>query len=68
VGGQSKRNKALTSQGFGVEKEWEAGWGNPAPHGWGCEGSAGLGAPAYHNPSIKFIDIFGYDLEFPESG
>jgi hypothetical protein len=33
-----ERRKALTSLGVGVELEWEAGWGNPTPHGLGDEG------------------------------
>jgi hypothetical protein len=35
-GGRSvERRKALTSLGVGVELEWEAGRGNPTPHGLG---------------------------------
>ena len=38
-GGRSvERRKALTSLGVGVELEWEAGRGNPTPHGLGVKG------------------------------
>jgi hypothetical protein len=43
TGGRSVEKRALTSLGVGVELEWEAGRGNPTPHGLGCEGPAGLG-------------------------
>jgi hypothetical protein len=43
TGGRSVEKRALTSQVVGVELEWEAGRGNPTPHGLGCEGLAGLG-------------------------
>jgi hypothetical protein len=60
TGGRSvERRKDLTSQVVGVELEWGAGWGNPAPQVLRRQGSAGADGPACLDPlrnSSTFLD------------
>ncbi len=62
-GGRSvERRKALTSLGVGVELEWEAGRGNPTPHGLGVKGRLDWDA-SLNWPFGVIIVIFQDDLE-----
>jgi hypothetical protein len=64
TGGRSVEKRALTSQVVGVELEWEAGWGNPAPHGLGCEGSAGSGLQPFLTLQRTLSSFLGATFNF----
>jgi hypothetical protein len=62
--GRSVEKKGLTSQVIELELEWEAGWGNPAPHGLGCEGSAGSGLQLFLTLQRTLSSFLGANFNF----